>query len=254
MKEKAMCYTEDEQIIRLWDVENVRHTMSRLSYYLANGEGRRAVSELWVTGADRRRTASLGVNTGYYKGLDEVVRHLVVDQNERDYENLRARSEADPSIAVNNLNLGYGNAAMMTMTTPVIKISDDGQYAQFMGYYIAYSIEGKPDRTADAYQLFGRAMADLVKEEDGSWRIWHLIFAHDHTVECGSNYADFPVAGWPEPIAPHFGEPTEKRTVYDAFFGWEFCATDMPKENYYTYTDKQGYGPDSDIGRPYYER
>ncbi len=253
MSKEKMVYTEDEQITRVWDVENVRHTVNRLAYYLAGGEGRRAINELWVTEADHRRTASFGVNTGYYKGMAEIARHLVLDQNERRYENLKVRAEADPAIAVNNLNLGYGCADFLTVTTPVIKIADDGRFAQFMGYYIGFTSEGKADKTADSYQLFGRVMADLVKE-DGGWKLWHVIFANDHSVEVASNYADFPVRGWPEPMADRFGKPTEERTVYDGFFGWEFCATDMPKENYVTYTDKQGYGPDSDIGRPYYER
>ena len=252
--ENKMIYTEDEQIVRIWDVENVRHTMNRLAHFLSAGEGRRVVSELFVTEAEYRRTASLGVNIGYYKGLGEVARFFVLDKNQRLYENLKARSEADPSIPVDNLHLGFGCQDFMTLTTPVIRVSDDGRFAQYMGYYLGYTCEGKPDGTAECIQIFGRAMADLVKEPDGSWRIWHMIFANDHSLESGSNYADYPVNGWPEMLSDRFGEPTEKRTVYDGFFGWEFCATDMPKEKYYTYTDKQGYGPDSDIGRPYYER
>jgi hypothetical protein len=253
MKEKKMIYTDDEQITRIWDVENVRHTMNRQAYYLSNADGRRAINELWVQEPDNRRTASYGVNTGYYKGIDEVARHMVIDANERAYENLKARAEENPALSVNNKNLGYGCSSFMTVTTPVIKISDDGRYAQFMGFCPGFVTEGKPKETAESYFLFGRVMADLVKEKDG-WKIWHYIYANDHSVEVGTNYADFPVKGWPEPIADRFGKPTEERTVYDGMFGWEFCATDMPKENYVTYCDKDGYGPDSDIGRPYYER
>ena len=254
MIEKKMVYTDDEQIVRIWDVELVRNTMGRMAYYFSSGDTRRLVNELFVTEADYRRKASLAMNNGFYIGLDEVVRHLVLDENQRMYDNLKARAEADPSIPMDNLHLGLGCADFMTVTTPVVKISDDGRFAQFMGYYLGYTIEGKADKTAAAYQLFGRIMADLVKEESGEWRIWHLALAHDHTVESGSNYADFPVRGWPEPISDRFGEPTEKRELYNAFFGWEYCPEDMPKEKYYTYTDKLGYGPESDYGRPYYER
>lgn len=253
MKDREMIYTEDEQIIRIWDVEDVRHTMNRHAYYLSGAEGRRAINELWVQHPDHRRTASFGVNTGYYKGIDEIARYLVVDQNERFYENLISRADSDSSITVSNCNLGYGCSNFMTVTTPVIKISDDGYYAQFMGFCPGFTSEGKADRFAESYFLFGRVMADLIKEDSG-WKIWHYIIANDHSVEVGSNYADYPVKGWPEPMADRFGTPTEQRTVYDGFFGWEFCYTDLPKERYVTYTDKQGYGPDSDIGKPYYER
>lgn len=254
MAENKMIYTDDEQIVRIWDAENVRHTINRAAYYLSGGEDRRLVSELWVTEPEYRRTASLGVNTGYYKGLDEVARHLVIDRNDRRYANLRARAETRPDLPVDDLHLGYGCSDFFTVTTPVIRISDDGRFAQFMGFCPGYTIEGKPDGTAEALQFFGRVMADLVKEASGEWRIWHLIYANDHTFESGTNYADYPVKGWPDALADRFGKPTEERTVYDPFFGWEYCAADMPKEKYYTYTEKQGYGPEGDVGRPYYDR
>lgn len=254
MAENKMIYTDDEQIVRLWDTENVRHTVHRLAHFISAGETRRIITDLWVTEAQYRASASLGVNTGYYKGLDEVARHIVADNEARLYENLKARNAADSSIPVDDLHLGYGCGEFLSLNTPVIRISDDGRFAQFMCVYMGYTIEGKPDGTAEALQVFGRIMADLVKEHSGQWRIWHLTFANDHTLEAGTNYADYPVNGWEDKISGRFGQPTEERTVYDGFYGWEHCYTDMPKEKYYTYTDKLGYGPEGDIGKPYYER
>lgn len=249
---KKIVYTNDELVERITDVEDIRYTMNRLCYFMGNEEGRRMINELWVQEADHRRTASLGYNNGYYVGLDSVINHLVVDRNNERYANLKARSEANPEVPCNNLNLGYGCASMRTLTTPLIKEADDGRTARYMGYSLGFTSSGNPDDTADSYFLMDRIFADLVKEEDG-WKIWHLIITHDHTMEVGGNYSNIPIQGWDDPIEAEFGEPDIKQTVYDPFPGWEYMYYDMPRK-YYTYTEKGGYGPNSDMGKPYYIR
>ena len=252
MDKNFASYTEDELITRVWDVENIRHTMNRMCYYVSAEEYRKAINELWVTKADNRRTASLGVNHGYYVGLDEVVRHLVLDRTQHLYENLNARAAADPSIECSNLNLGYGCAAMMTLNTPLIKVTDDGRYGKYMGYALGFTTEGKPDGTADSFMTFDRVLADLVKEDD-DWKIWHYVVAHDHTVEAGTNYSAVPVRGWEDPLQIAEGTPTVSQTVYEPLFGWEYVYEDMPRKHY-TYTDKMSYGPNGDLGKPYFRR
>ncbi len=252
MSENKMCYTEDELIERIWDTENVRHTINRYCYYISNEDPRRAVNELWVSRPENRRTASYAVNSGYYVGLDEVVRHLVLDRSEHLYANLKERSDRDSGVEFSNLNLGYGCATMMTMNTPLIKIADDGRSARFMGYSIGFTADGNADETATAYMVFDRVFADLLKE-DGEWRIWHMAVTHDHTMEAGENYGANPVIGWKDPISARDGNPTVEQKVYDPLFGWEYMYQDMPRQ-YYTYTDKIGCGPNSDLGKPYYER
>ena len=56
-----------------------------------------------------------------------------------------------------------------------------------------------------------------------------------------------------DPLEAEFGEPTVKRTVYEPFFGWEYMYQDMPRP-YYSYTDIRSYGPEGELGLPYYER
>jgi hypothetical protein len=252
MRQTNALLTEDEQIARLWDIENIRHAMNRFCYYLSNEEPRRAIDELWVAEADNRNTASLGYNTGYYIGLDEVSRHLVSDREARLSGNLKARSAADPSIDGSDINRGYGFAAMMTLTTPLIIVADDGRTARFLGYCLGFTTEGKPDDTAESYLTFELILADLILEGD-EWRIWHLVFQHDHTIEVGKNYADVPVIGWSDPVIARSGTPTRAQEVYNPLYGWEYIYQDMPRR-YPTYTDKTGYGPDGDLGKTYFER
>lgn len=249
---KKPVYTNDELVEHITDVEDIRYVMNRMCYYMGNEENRRMINELWVQEPDHRRSASLGYNNGYYVGLDSVVSHLVVDRDNARYENLKARAEADPSITCDNLNLGCGCSSMRTLTTPLVKVADDGRTARYMGYSLGFTCEGKADETADSYFLLDLIFADLVKEEDG-WKIWHLIFAHDHTMEVGGNYAKIPVRGWEDPIEAAFGQPDIEQTVHDPFFGWEYMYYDMPRK-YYTYTEKGGYGPNGDMGKPYYIR
>jgi hypothetical protein len=250
MSEKKMVYSDDELIVRMWDKENIRHTMNRFCYYLSNGEPRRAIGELWVAKPENSGRASLGYNTGFYTGLDEVARHLVVDRDDRLQENLKKRLDADPDGSA--LKPGHGCSGMLTLTTPLIVLSDDGGSARFLGYSLGYTAEGKPDGTSEAYLTFSLVFTDLIKE-DGEWRILNLTFNHDHTVECGANYADIPVLGWDDPIVARDGEPTVRRTVYDPLYGWEYIFSDMPKP-YYTYTEGESYGPGGDLGKTYYER
>ncbi len=75
-----MQYTSEELAIRLWDTERIRHTMNRMCYYLSNRDFRGLINDLWVQ--KNKRTASLGYNNGYYIGMDEIVRHLVLEQTD----------------------------------------------------------------------------------------------------------------------------------------------------------------------------
>lgn len=106
-----MQYTNEELAIRLWDTEHIRHTMNRMCYYLSNRDFRGLINDLWVQ--KNKRTASLGYNNGYYIGMDEIVRHLVLEQTDL------------PKT---------GSARMETLTTPLIKLHGDGKTAQYQGY------------------------------------------------------------------------------------------------------------------------
>lgn len=254
MEERKIPYTDDELVIRLWDKENIAKVMNRHSYYYGNEMRREELNDLWVCRDENRRTASLAYNNGYYTGLDEVSRNYVVYRESQRYERLKAHSGANPSIQYCNQNLGFGCAAMHTATTPLIYISDDGKTARYLGYDLGFQATGKPDGSADAYFVFGRIFADLIKE-DGQWKIWHLVLQHDHTVEAGTSYADVPIYLKPgeDRIEADFGTPTLERTVHNPFFGWEYMWQDMPKP-YYAYIEKDGYGPGGDLGKPYYDR
>ncbi|MGI5971452.1 MAG: nuclear transport factor 2 family protein [Oscillospiraceae bacterium] len=254
MAEKEMVFTNDELARRVWEKECIVQLINRHRYYYGNDMRREELSRLWVRKPENRATASLGNNIGYYMGMDEIARHYVLDRDKLRYERLKAYCDADPGIEYSSKNLGLGIGAIHTATTPVVNIADDGRTAQYLGYGLNYKAYGKPDGSADAYFDFGLIFADLMKE-DGEWKIWHLVLQHDHTVEVGSDYSKVPVlrAFGEDPLELEFGNPTVAANVYNPLYGWEYIYQDMPKP-YYSYTDKDGYGPGGDLGKAYYER
>ncbi len=224
-----MQYTNEELAVRLWDTEHIRHTMNRMCYYMGNGDFRGLINDLWVQ--KNKRTASLGYNNGYYIGMDEIVRHWVLEQTD-------VRKT--------------GSARMETLTTPLIKVHGDGKTAQYQGYMLGFRSDTKADGTLTTYLTLDMCFADLIKE-DGTWKIWHLILMHDHTMEAGKPYGKIPTFGWDDPLNPSFGTPTLPQELHDPSYGWELLYNDMPRE-LDTYSEKYSYGPYGDFGKKYFQR
>ena len=255
MAEKKAFFTDDELVERVWDMEQVKDLMSRHAYCLSGDQRRRELSELWVRKPQNRRTASLGLNNGFYVGMDEISNYYVVQNNELRYEQLKPYCQANPRLEFSNLNLGRGIMNIHTCGTPVYYIAEDGKTARYMCYDVGIYTVGKPDKTASAYFIFGMVYADLLKE-DGQWKIWHLVMQHDHSIPAGKNYGEaVPVRLRPgdDPYAEEFGQPTIRRTVYDPFMGWEYMYQDMPRQ-YYSYNELEGYGPEGNMGIKWYDR
>lgn len=224
-----MQYTNEELAIRLWDTEHIRHTMNRMCYYISNGDFRGCLNDLWVQ--KNKRTASLGYNNGYYTGMDEIVRHWVLEQ-----QDVRQT----------------GAARMETLTTPLIKVHGDGKTAQYQGYMLGFRSAARADESLETYLTLDMCFADLIKE-DGRWKIWHLILMHDHTMEAGKPYGKIPSFGWQDPLEPSFGSPTLPQELHNPSYGWELLYDDMPRE-LETYSEKYSYGPRGDFGKKYFER
>ena len=247
-------YTEEEQVVRLWDREEVLKVINKHSYYHAYEMRREELNDLWVRKPQNRRTASLSYNNGFFVGFEEIARHYVGYREQQRYAALAPFCDRDPSLSMTGDNLGLGAAAMDTSTIPLVYIAEDGYSARYLGYRLSFESTGKPDGTADSYMDMGLIHADLLKE-DGEWKIWHLSLEHDHTITVGQNYAAVPVRQPQEedPLFVNLGTPTVSREVYDPFFGWENMWYDMPKP-YTTFSAEDGYGPEGNLGKPYYER
>lgn len=245
-------FTDEEKVLRLWDVEEVRKVLNRHSYYFSNEQREEELDALWVKEPENQKTAAFGVNTGYYVGMEEI-RKFYVDYRRQQRMEVLEKYHETKGTPLDDEHLGLGCAAMHTATTPLVYIAEDGKTAQFQGYQAGFQSMGKPDGTADSFMELGLIHCDLIREKDG-WKIWHLELERDHTFPVGENYAAKEAdPSWPDPLSADFGEPTDKRTVYDPFFGWEYMFQDMPRP-YETMTDERSYGPEGNLGKPYYIR
>ena len=240
MSECSINLTPEEQVWLLWDKEEIKDVMSRNAYYTANEERRRAIQELWVASDEHRRTASLGYNNGYYVGLDNIIKHFVVDAYNARMENLKAYSEA-AGVALSEKNLGYGASFVHTVNTPYIEVAGDGKTAKYIGYDCGLYCVGSPDGTSDSNFTFAKIYADLAREGD-DWKIWHLLIAYDHIIPAGKRYGDLdPEAPWGADIVERAcGGPTIRDVAYDALYGWVDVWERLPRP-YYTFDNSKAY-------------
>lgn len=242
-----MTLDQEQRILRICDKEACIQLMNRHSYYYSNDERQEELDQIWVQSDAFRQTASLGYNNGYHVGFEEIRNHYV-----RGRQQLLKQRQAD--YQGHAPHPGFGGSQMHTSTTPLVYIADDGQSAKYQGYQLGYQSIGSGKDSGVSYFEFGLIYADLVLE-NGSWKIWHLVLEHDHTVEVGTSYAQVPVRrpDCEDPLAIDYGNPTILQTVYNPMFGWEYIWQDMPRP-YTSYEDGFSYGPNGMLGKPYYER
>ena len=63
-KKKKITRSNEERIIRVWDIEQVKDLMSRRTVYETNGWYHKELEELWVQEPENKATASFGKNWG----------------------------------------------------------------------------------------------------------------------------------------------------------------------------------------------
>ena len=106
---KKRVYSDDERVIRIWDIETVKDLMSRRQVMQMNNERREELETLWVTEPKYTATASLGSNWGYYVGMDEISRHYVAEYTDTLQKALDEKCAANAAIENIRDNFGYGD-------------------------------------------------------------------------------------------------------------------------------------------------
>lgn len=228
---KIPVFSAEERADRLISREIVVQLLSRHSYYRSNGQRELELATLWVSKPENMATASLGYNKGYYVGMDAIREHYLKD-----------------------FRGDVGSASMNTASTPLVFIADDGQTARYLGYRFGFVSDADGKGGANTYMDIGLIFADLILEDD-EWKIWHLVLERDHTFTTGQNYSDLPVSRAPgnDPLEDAMETPPVAQAVYQPLYGWENLWNDMPKP-YETYRPEESYGPEGNLGKPYYER
>lgn len=231
-------FTEDEQIRRIWDIEDVKTLMYTRVFYVASDWRDKELKELWVSQPENTKTASYGSNWGYYVGMD-AIRSWYVDAHNAELE---AQSKA------NGAPINQGNLYAHPATTGVVELAQDGKTAKGLWYSIGQETKANAEGTADARWILGKIAADFIREPDG-WKIWHLVFSVDVDCQPGVDYGTYLVfedwsANSTNPVRREFGVPTIEMLTHDVTFNWWDDYPPMPPKNYETFTDDISYGPE----------
>lgn len=249
---KKQYYSDDERIIRVWDIETVKDLMSRRQVLNMNNERRKELDTLWVTEPKYRKTASMGSNWGYYIGMDEISNYYVVEHTRKQQEALDAKCAANPEIRNIRDNFGYGDLIAHHVSTPCVVLAGDGKTAKGVWYSLGVNATGNPDGSCKAMWYPERVCADFVKEDSGEWKIWHLLISNDVEYEAGTNLGDIETfTGIPSEAEVEFGQPTMPYVVHNPDYGWSDGYPTVPPVAYYSYDPAEGFGPE---GRPQWHK
>ena len=241
-KKKKIIRSNEERIVRVWDIEQVKDLMSRRTAYEANGQHTEELDELWVQVPENQATASFGRNWGYYVGMDEIRRYYA-SYDEQSAKELAALGKANEAP-------GYGRFLYHPLSTPNVNLAEDGKTAQGTWYSIGVDCYPAENDGADCNWNCQKICADFIKEP-GGWKIWHVVFSNDFQVKFGQGVGELQsiyIRGTGRDEID-FGDPTIPMLAHDPSYTW--CDNYPPLNGPYdTLTDEISYGPE---GHPNYE-
>lgn len=249
---KKQIYSDDERIIRVWDIETVKDLMARRQVMQMNEQRREELNQLWVTEPKYQAAASLGSNWGYYVGMEDISNFYVAQREEVLQKSLEEKCAANPAIQNIRDNFGYGDLIAHHVSTPCVVLADDGKTAKGVWYSLGVECAGQPDGSCKAIWYPERVCADFVKESDGEWKIWHLLVSNDVTYEAGTNLGDVETfTGKPTLAQEQFGQPTVPYVVHNPDYGWSDAYPTVPPVAYGSYDPEKSFGAE---GRPQWHK
>ncbi len=175
--------TAEEKLGRWEDQREIKNLMGRMSADYTLKKEAEMFDRYWAQGQE---DVCLGINTGYFKGVD-AVRGYYANQGERIALESRLIYERFPdNFTDKTLEEVYG-VGMMTyrpVDTPVIELAEDGATAK--GIWCtrgSYSLltPGGPQ----GFWEWGWFAVDFIREGD-EWKIWHMLYLREIDHPCGS--------------------------------------------------------------------
>ena len=232
-------FTDEEQILRIWDVEDVKSLMNKRVFLQTADLREEELRTMWVQEPEHQKTASYGSNWGYYVGMDEI-RKYYVDSHAAALEEQKKTNGA--------AEVNMGNMYAHPLTTGLVELAEDGKTAKGLWYSIGNEAMAQADGTAHVQWMLGKVAADFVREEDG-WKIWHIVISTDVDCQAGHDYGEYPVyedwsADSTNQVRREFGRPTIEMLTHDVTFNWWDNYPPMPPKDYKTFTDDISYGPE----------
>lgn len=235
-----------EELLTRW--EQRRALQNLMVRFFSQDYLMRRENKMYDTYWSKADDVCLGVNNGYYQGTAAVQAYY---QGLADRTALESRLIQQKYAAqVGNLSpeeaYGMGIMDMKSLVAPVIELAADGATAKGI-----WTIHGMNTKLTAAGQVSYWERAYVAGDfvwEDGTWKVWHLLYVQDLDAPSGTNWAD-PAPEYPADPAYaeladfHFPEPNVKMTVYETYSAARpFYAPPAYPEPYETFAETFSYG------------
>lgn len=227
-------FTTEELTYRWECSREIENLMGRRTFLGALRQSGKMYDEHWCKKAP---DPSLGFNDGYYQGYEAVEGYYraVEDLTKLKTELVK---KANPQLADKSDEeiYGIGSLVVNNLTTPIIEIASDFKTAKGLWYYM----QGETDyfsSGAGTFHRWGWLGADFVNE-DGEWKIWHMIIAEDLLHRAGTSWAE------PQPVKPVLPE-------YAAIDDFKLPEPNVPKVVYERWYNKRRINPFPEVPQPY---
>ena len=240
-----------EQVMDRWEaLRAVKNLMGKyVNCLLLNRQG-----EIWDLFWSRtKEDVSLGLNNGYYTGPAAVAGYygaMAVGNMKKAKLLQRALPEQLGTLTDREL-YGVGPFHVHPLGSPVIEVAEDGRTAKGIWHCMGAYADVKEEGPTSSW-LWGYYAGDFILE-DGSWRIWHLLYLRDVDRTCGQSWGED--AAVPEAL-PEFEElsgfslpaPTVEKDLRELYSPRRpFTAPPRIPEPYTTFADTFSYGAEGGI-------
>lgn len=184
-----------ELLLDKWEERReILNLMSRYTYCYTIKREKDIFEMFWT---HRQEDICLGVNDGYYLGLDGVKGYYQAIHEKtllKDGIIQRLFPEKTKDLSEEEL-YGIGSMEYKPLDTAVVEVANDLQTAKGLwccrGSYMDLTVGGPV-----SYWEWSFFAVDFVHEEEG-WKIWHMQYLTDIDSPCGKSWAQ-PFAGYPD--------------------------------------------------------
>jgi hypothetical protein len=167
-----------ERALAMMEVQNV---FSKHAFYHQVGQHCEEIKDIWVSenGPNAETAKWTLAGSTLYQGVAKVNEEYCTKHLDDQKKTLEELSKKVPSIKNVPENIGAGSEYVMhTQETPVIEVAGDGKTAKGIWYSIGLAVRGSVDESGNSsvgtgwmWEKYG---VDFINE-DGKWKIWHLI-------------------------------------------------------------------------------
>ena len=223
-------YTIDEKAARYIAVKEINSVLCEHCLYFGRRQEALELERLWVK---RAENPSFTQNNGRFAGYDILGTMYAGAEARRKarYDQLLEQLEPEMAGQPDELRYGTNTLSLQTLSTPLIEIAEDMQTAKGL-WTVSAQITTVDAAGPVGLWAYGKLAADLVNE-DGQWKIWHMMVCTDFVTPAGEAF-----------------NPEKGAALYPAGLGIDETPTEM-SEFYECYSKKKAPAAVPALPMPY---